>query len=53
MGHVKSFMKDIVMETVRIFFFGAEVLSFNFLLDSIFFTSSGPRIPVVNASLFG
>ena len=49
MGHMKAFMKDFVFDIVRSFLQGNEVpLSCNLFLKSIFLTSSGPRVPVVN-----
>ena len=49
-GHMKSVMKKIVFDIVRSFLQGDEVpFSRNLFLDSTFPTSSGPRVPVVNA----
>ena len=49
-GHVKSFMKNFVFDIFGSFLQGNDMpLSCNLFLDSIFLTSSGPRVPVVNA----
>ena len=49
-GYVKSFMKNFVFDIFGSFLQGNDMpLSCNLFVDSIFLTSSGPRVPVVNA----
>ena len=49
-GHVKSFMKNFVFDILRSLLQGNDMLlSSHLFLDSIFLSTSGPRIPVVNA----
>ena len=49
-GHMKAFMKDFVFDIVRCFLKGNEVpLSCNLFLEGTFFSTSGPRVPVVDA----
>ena len=49
-GHVQSFMQDFVFDILRSFLQSNDKpLSCNRFLDSIFLSSSGPRVPVVNA----
>ena len=49
-GHVKSFMQDFVFDILRSFLQGDDMpLSCDLFLDRILLTSSGPRVPVVNA----
>ena len=49
-GHVKSFLKNIVFDILRCFLQG-NIMPFprNLVLGSIFRSTSGPRVPVVNA----
>ena len=49
-GHVKSFMKNFVFDILRSFLQGNDMpLSRNLFLNNTFLSSSGPRVPVVNA----
>ena len=49
-GHVKSFMKNTVFDILRSLLQSNDMpLSRNLFLDSIFFSTPGPRVPVVNA----
>ena len=49
-GHVKSFLKNIVINIVRCFLQGNN-MSFprNLFLECVFPPTSGPRVPVVDA----
>ena len=49
-GHVKSLMKNIVFNIIRCFLQGNNMpFSGNLLLKSVFLSTSGPRIPVLDA----
>ena len=49
-GHTKPFMMDFVFNIIRCFLQGnKKPFHRNLILDSIFRSTSGPRIPVVNA----
>ena len=49
-GHVKPFMKNIMLNILRCFLQGNNMpLLRNLLLKSVILSASGPRIPVVDA----
>ena len=49
-GHVKSFLKNTVINMVRRFLQGNNMpFSRNLFLECVFLSTSGPRVPVVDA----
>ena len=49
-GHMKPFMKNFVFDILRSLLQRNDMpVSLNLFLDSIFLSTSGPRVPVVNA----
>ena len=52
-GHVKSFLKNIVINIVRCFLQGNNMpFHRNLFLKCVFLSTSGPRVPVVGAEPF-
>ena len=49
-GHMKPFMKDFVFDIIRCFLQGKKMpFPRNLFLKCVFLSTSGPRVPVVDA----